>query len=276
MGYQPGPLVLQSAGNVGITTTDYNFAGDVDDQLHELGTTPAGWGYFLDDATLLMGESSDPFPDVDLDAAMQTIHAYSDTAALLGTIGMAQALAVANVQLGQAVGFAPAEAWTDSGAPFVPPVPAEIVGVPYIPPDSLSFRVIGTVSGGAGGGSVVVVPVIPPGGLPATGGSVPVVAPVGITVTTVSLLNLSQYGLPNFRVGDQFQVTALGPIRKRVEVHSVQGGTDLGTGHVGDTDDAGKFVLTGTMDESSAGIWHQDWFVGGALIQSFDYVVVGE
>jgi len=252
MGYQPGPLLLQNAGNVGISTSNYNFAGDVDDQLHELGTIPAGWDPFIADAGLLMAQSSDPFPDVDIGAALQTVHAYSDPATLLGTVGMVQALAVADVQLGGAFSFAPAEAWTDSGAPFVAPVPAETIGVPSVAPGSINVTVSGT-------------PLAPTTGPP--------IGPQS-TVTSVTLLNLSQYGNTNFRLGDQFQVTAIGPIGSQVAAHGVLNGVDLGISTFGTIATDGRLVITGVMDQVSVGVWHEDWYVGGLIVQRFDFVVV--
>jgi len=252
MGYQPGPLLLQSAGNVGIVTTNYNFAGDVSDQLGDLDTLPGSWEPFLQDAGSLLQESSDPFPDVDIGAAMQTVHAYSDPATLLGIGPMVQALAVADVQLGQAIGFAPAEAWTDSGAPFVAPSPAETVGVPVIPPGSINVTVSGT----------------PLPGPPSTP-----VAPQ-ITTSTVTLLNTSSYGNPNFRVGDEFQVTALGPINSQVKVHGTLNGSDLGISSIGNIGTDGKLVIPGVMDVNSVGVWHQDWYVNGTVVAAFDFVVV--
>lgn len=147
MGYQPGPLILQSSGNVGVVTTDYKFADDAHAQLNELDTLPASWGSFLDDAAILLSEPSNPFPGVDVDGAQLVLHAYSDPAALLGSDALLTAYGDAEEALGNAIAFSPLESWTPAAAPFVAPAPAETLGVPVIPPGWLSVAVQGTVPG---------------------------------------------------------------------------------------------------------------------------------
>lgn len=145
MAYQPGPLILQSAGNVGVTPTDYKFADDAHNQLGELDSLPASWASFLQDATILLQEPSDPFPGVDLISPQLALHAYSDPAALLGTDAMLTAFGDAEEALGNAIAYSPAESWTSLPKPFVAPAPAETLGVPNIPPSWLSVAVQGTV-----------------------------------------------------------------------------------------------------------------------------------
>ncbi len=155
MGYQPGPLILQSAGNVGVVKTDYKFADDAHDQLSDLDTLPGSWQPFLDDAAILLSEPSNPFPDVDVDGAQLVLHAYSDPDALLGSSALLTAFADAEEGLGNAIAFSPLESWTPAAAPFVAPAPAEVLGVPVIPPGWLSVAVEGTVP---------TTPLIPPAG----------------------------------------------------------------------------------------------------------------
>lgn len=252
MGYQPGPLLLQAAGNVGIATSDYNFAGDVADQLNELETIPGGWDSFLQDATLLMSEPSNPFPDVDIDGGILAMHAYSDPEALLGTDALVTALGDADLQLGTAIGFAPAESWADSSTPFVAPVPAETIGVPIIPPGAINFQVTGTVGGAAA---------------PSTFDNIPGAA-------SVTLLNTSQYGSSNFRVGDQFQVTAKGAYGQIVYAYATVNGADIGGGPQGSIGFDGQLVKTGTMGEDQVGVWSEQWYVGSVLESTFNFIVV--
>lgn len=145
MGYQPGPLILQSAGNVGVETTDYKFQDDAHAQLSDLDTLPGSWQPFLDDAAILLQEPSDPFPDVDVNTPQLVLHAYSDPAALLGSDAILTAYGDAEEGLGNAIAFSPAESWSSLPAPFVAPAPAEVLGVPAIPPGWLSVAVQGTV-----------------------------------------------------------------------------------------------------------------------------------
>lgn len=296
MAYQPGPLLLQSAANVGVATADYNFAGDVADQLGDLDTLPGAWAPFLADAGILLQESSDPFPDVSIDAAMQTLHAYSDPATFLGIGPMVSALGDADIALGNAIGFAPAEAWTNTGAPFIAPVPTETIGIPVISPNALVFQVTGTVAGAT----------IPAGGTPGTGtfpvvtpqnpttptGSTPVVTPQAPTTAdatapptttgrvfipplrTADILNLSQYGNANFRVGDEFQITATGQPGDQVAVQGTLNGTDIGGSDLGSIGSDGQLVVSGVMDESSVGLWQQRLFIAGTQVATSDHLVV--
>lgn len=273
MPYAPGPLLLQSQDNVGISTTDYKFAADVANQLGELDTIPAGWDSFLEDATLLMAEPADPYPDVDLDAAMQTLNAYSYADSLLGIEGIVKALGAADIALGSAISFAPAEAWQDSGLPFVAPTAVDPIGVPVIPPGDLVFAVTGTVAPPATTTTAPTTGTVqtPPGGV-SGGGGAPTVGPI-INTTTVTLLNTSQYGNPNFRVGDEFQVTVLGAAGQPVYVNGVHDYVSAGSAFEGNIGPDGRLVITGTMDYGSVGYWNEQWYVGGVLIQSFDFNV---
>lgn len=252
MPYLPGPLILQDAANVGITTTDYDFESDVNDQLAELETIPYGWDPFLSDAGDLLAESSDPFPDVDIGAAMNTLHAYSDPEALLGTDSLVFALGTADVGLASAIGYAPAEAWVDTSSSFVAPAPAEVLGVPIIPPGAIRFDVAGTVGSPA------------PAPIPNLPNSY-----VGVNIT-----NLSQYGNSNFRVGDQFQVTATGGPGETVYVYATLNGVDIGGGPQGTIGSDRTFTINGTMGEAQVGIWTEQWWIGNSPVGSFDFIVV--
>lgn len=145
MAYQPGPLRLPSAIDLGIKPTDYKFADDAHAQLSDLDTLPGSWEPFLQDAGILLQESSDPFPDIDIHTPQLVLHAYSDPAALLGADALLTALGDAEEALGNAIAYSPAESWTSPPTPFVAPAPAEKLGVPVIPPEWLSVSVQGTV-----------------------------------------------------------------------------------------------------------------------------------
>lgn len=252
MPYLPGPFVLQSADNVGIVTSHYDFAGDVADQLGELETTPATWDRFLQDAGALLDEPSDPFPDVDLHAAMDQLGAYADPESILGVNPLLDALGAADVSLAAAIGFAPPQAWQNPPAAFVPPAPAEILLVPQIP---------------AGAVNVIVSGAAPSGGLGSGTGS-------QLQGPTVTLTNLTAYGSSTFTLGDQWQVLITGVKGQQVYVAAQKDGVDLGSENMGTIGLDGTLTITGQMDVGTIGVWAEQWFVGINLIQSFSFVVL--
>lgn len=254
MDYTQGPLLLQSGGNVAIVTSDYDFAGYTADQLGDLDTTLAGWDAFLADAGVLLAEPSNPFPDVDIDAAILDVATYADPESLLGIDAMVAALGVADISLGVAIGLAPAEAWQDTSGAFVAPGPVETLGVPVIPADAIDFSVTGTVSSGA-------TTTIPVNALPAT---------------TVTLLNTSQYGNANFRVGDEWQITVHGPVGQTVYAYAVFQGEDIGGGPQGTIGIDGTLTVRGTMIATQAGVWSEQWWVGSVIVETFNFVVVDD
>lgn len=251
MPYEQGPLLLQDAANVGIETSDYNFTGYTDDQLIDVDPILASWDSFFDDATLLLDEPEDPYPDVDLSAASDVLNAYTDPVSLFGMDDILTAMSVAAVSLSGAIGSAPAEAWQDPTVPFVAPAPAQVISVPFIPFSALDVKVAG-----------------------ATGTAPPILQPpVPVIPATVSLTNLTDYGSGNFTVGDQGQISVTGSAGATIYVRAALNGQDLGTSYVGSVGDDGTFTLPFTEGADAVGTWEQIWSVGGRNVVTFDFVV---
>lgn len=253
MGYLPGPLILQSADNVGIEVTDYKLTDYAAGQLGGLDATLGSWDPLLYDAGVLMSEPSDPIAGVDIDGAMNVLNAHSDPESAMGLNAIAFALGTADLAFASAIGFAPAEAWMDSSTPFVAPVPAETLGVPIIPPGFIATSVSGNVVGET-----------PPPTFNDAGG------PISVTLT-----NLTQYGSASFRIGDSFQLVATGSPLAVVSVYATLNGQNIGGGVQGELGFDGKFTIVGTMGDAQVGVWTEDWYVGNSLAGSFSFVVVG-
>lgn len=252
MPYEPGPFILQSQANVGITTTNYDFTDFAISGLADVDTTLAGWDPFFSDATALLDEPSDPWPGIDLTNAIDDLGVYSDPVAMIGVNGMLDALGDADLGLSIAIGFAPSEAWVAPITSFVAPGPAEVIPIPVIPAGALDFSVTGTVS------------------------APPVNTPPAITQAgpSVSLTNTTAYGNPNFTVGDNFTLTATGPFGADVTVAATLNGQNLGGGVQGTIGLNLNWTTSGTMGPGEVGVWTETWYVGGVLAGSFDFVVV--
>ncbi len=91
----------------------------------------------------------------------------------------------------------------------------------------------------------------------------------------VNFLNISQYGNANFRVGDQWQLTASGPPGETVYVYGSFNGKHIGGGPQGTIGADGQLVKVGSMGENQVGVWVQQWYVGAAAAATYNFVVVG-
>lgn len=251
MPYLPGPLTLQDAAHVGIVTNDYNFAGYTEDQLGEVDPMLNGMQAFFDDATLLLDEPEDPYPDLNLNGMHDVLGTYNEPSVILGIADILTSLGIAAVNLSGAVGAAPAEAWQDDPAPFVAPAPAEIISVPEIPLSFLSIQVTGATGTG--------LPTFKP--------------PAPVIASGVILSNLTRLGSGNFWVGDTYQISATGAAGARVVVQSTLNGQDLGSTYVGSIGDDGTFSTTGMEGPDAVGAWQQQWWVGPNNVEAFNFQV---
>lgn len=252
MPYVAGPLTLQDASNVAIPAKSYDFTDDALFQLGSLDVIGAEWDGLFGDMNLAADEPSDPFPDVDLNAVIDLIDVYANSPLGIDFGSVIVALGASDVGLAAAIGAAPVEAWQNSSTQFVAPAPAETIAIPVIPPGAISFSVSGTVSSGGG---------ITPGtpGAPAMG---------------VTLTNTTAYGSPNFTVGDNFIVVAYGSPGSVVSVDATLNGVELGLSTYGAIGTDGTFSLTGQMDPSAIGVWSENWYIDGAPMASFNFVVL--
>jgi len=252
MPYGPGPLILQTQSDLTLPDDNYDFTDYAATNLGDVDSILSSWDSFFLDAGVLLDEPADPWPGIDLNAAQDTLGVYSDTEGLLGVSGMLSALGDADLLLSVAIGFAPPEAWVDPTTAFVPPGAAPTLSIPVIPPGAIDFSVTGTVSTTSA---------------PATGAG-------GGAAPTVALTNTTAYGNPNFTVGDSFIVQITGAAGAEVATDGTLNGSPLPYSVVGNIAADGTFSLTGTMDPSVVGVWTENWYVGGQLIQSFDFVVL--
>lgn len=276
MPYQQGPLSLQDEGNVGFAPTTYDFAGDTADQLSEVEAITNGWDSFLADAGVLLDGPSDPWPDVQLNLAIDALGVYADPPALLGVNAMVDALGVADLGLAGAIGYAPLEAWSDPSAPFVPPAPAEIILVPVIPPGAIDFSVTGTVATPA---QVTVtsnplVSVVDPGNV--VGGGATAGSGTPLQGASAGLVNTSAYGSSNFTVGDGWTLTATGGPGELVYVYNTLNGQDMGGGNVGEIGGDRIFRISGQWRPEDAGVWQKQIFVGYNLEQTLNFIVLDQ
>jgi hypothetical protein len=252
MPYVQGPFVLQEQANVQVHQTNYDLTDYTIQQLEWVDFTIQEWDSFLDDAWLVLSEPSDPFPDVDLNAAMDVLDVYSDPAGLFGVANMITALGIADAGLAASIGFAPAEAWTDPTTPFVPPGPPPVLQIPKIPPGAIDFTVTGTVS------------------TP----SDPNAPPVTPGTTSASLTNTTTFGNPNFKVGDEYTILVTGPPGAIVGLSGFVDGSQLPYSEQGKIGSDGTWTLRGRMEPSGVGVWTETIYVDKNAIGSFAFVVV--
>lgn len=90
----------------------------------------------------------------------------------------------------------------------------------------------------------------------------------------VSFLNISQYSSPNFRVGDEWQLTASGVPGEIVYVYATLNGKPIGGGPQGTIGSDGQLVINGSMVEEQVGVWAEQWYVGSTLAATYNFVVV--
>lgn len=252
MPYLPGPLLLQTADNVGVHVSEYHFLTFAGEQLGDVDGTGDTIDSALRDMAFALSGPEDPFPDVDLHAAMDITQVYAAAPLPPDFLSVVDAVSDADAGLGAAIGFAPAEAWTDPPAPFVSPTAAPAIAIPFIPPN-IDVQVTGSV--------------------PVTGsvssGQAPIASPYSVTLT-----NLTTFNSSIFVVGDQFQVRAVGPLGQLVRVDATLDGQDLGMTVQGVIGSDGTWTLNGTMDPTAIGAWTEQWSIGNSIVADFNFVVV--
>lgn len=252
MPYVPGPFKLQDESNVGTAADSYNFTQDVIDQLSELDTIGGGWDSLLIGLGNVGLEPLDPFPEIDLNAAMDLVNVYSQATLIPEFLDVLSSIGEADQGLANAIAFAPAEAWQDAPAPFVAPLPAQILSIPEIPPDLINFNVTGAVGGGPQG--------------PGPTGTIP--------GATVSLNNITAFGNANFTLGDTIQVIVTGGVGLPVRMQAWLNGVDLGMSDLGVIGGDGTWTFTGQLGPEAVGVWTEDWWVGLGKTASFNFVVL--
>lgn len=253
MPYVAGPFIAQTDCNVHVEQTDYDLLKWMDSEMDWVDATLDKWDCSTADMAVLLDEPSDPWPDIDLKAAIDVLNVYCDPATLFGVSDMITALGIGDASLAAAIGFAPAEAWVNPSTPFVAPPPVEVLQIPKIDPKEINFSITGTVSSQPG--------VTAPPGTPGA--------------TSVALTNTTAFGNPNFTVGDKYVLSATGPVGAEVGITAVWDGNQLPYSDLGTIGSDGTWSLSGQMDPSSTGVWSETIYVAGTEAGTFAFVVVG-
>jgi hypothetical protein len=77
-----------------------------------------------------------------------------------------------------------------------------------------------------------------------------------------------------FQPGDSWTITISGAAPSTpVTAYGVHPDGSTGTNTMGSTDTTGKFTLSGTFSSSDLGTWDETWYVGGASVGEFKFVV---
>jgi hypothetical protein len=95
---------------------------------------------------------------------------------------------------------------------------------------------------------------------------------------TVTFVNTGSFhgGMSNLYVGDTYRLTITGgPPNQPVTVNEVRDGNVINGVPVGTSDANGGFVLNGTVGYTDAGVWSEQWFVGGiAATPTLSFTVI--
>jgi hypothetical protein len=245
MPYAPGPLSLFNAADLGTQAVDYDFTGFTTQAMGDLDSLGADIDDQLATIENFAGEPSDPLAGTDFVNVLTTIAVGISGAKLPDFGAIDDALSIGDGLLNTATGFAPAQAWQDPGGSFQIPDAATSLPAPQISPGAFS---------------------------PTT--SVPVGTTPPQATRAVALYNTTRIGQPNFVVGDQFQLSAVGKPGEAVEVDPVFNGDDLGRTLYGQIGADSTFTLTGTQGPETIGVWKEDWYIGGNFIATFNFVVL--
>jgi hypothetical protein len=241
---QPGPFLQGKQADVAITPGVYDFTDDALVLSGEILAFYHDWDAFMVDLPNLAAGPVDPTMGIHDAVLLPEIANETQLATLpeLDTVvtEMSSAFSLLNI----AIGFAPAAAWTNPSTPFVPPDPSATILVPTIPLTNFNPSITGVIGGPPGPGSA-----------------------------TVALSNLTRVGSLSFTVGDTFLVNVKGPPNQPVAVDGILNGAPFARNTVGTTDAAGNFALSGTEGPAAVGSWIENWYVGGVLVQTFNFIV---
>lgn len=247
MPYQRGPFARFDPQALAPALANYQFGAFIDDQYLTIDSVITDIDVAMITAVTIADLVDDAVLGIDLDGAAAEIVRQAFIPILDDEPGLVAALANAGGLLDTATAAAPAEAWTDPPTAFVPPIGAPVLTTPTIPSSAFS-------PGGAGGT-----------GTPAPGS--------GTTGRSLVLTNLTVYGSPNFRVSDQWLIQARGNPGEAITVHAYVDGADIGSETIGTIQSGGTFETTGSFGTSDAGVWKEDWSIGGQLVTTFNFLV---
>lgn len=244
MGLAPGPFFPATVDATGATPGVYDFTADALAVQGQIQAITDSWGPSIGDMINLSQEAVDVDLVVDLDAVLADLVTGSAQIPLSEMSTVANDWTTADGALGAALSFAPAQAWSDPPSAYVPPDNVLTLSVPQINPNAFVTAPNTTVGANSGG-----------------------VEPF------VGLYNLTRVGALNFVSGDQTEVVILGALGADVTVLSTLNGESLPAADFGPIDSTGQMFILATQGPASVGVWSQQWFVGGVLLGSFNFIV---
>lgn len=240
----PGPFRLQNEDQLGFEPVGYDFTDDAVTAFSAVDDFEALVDPILVDWGLLTADPLDPTPGIDLGVLLGNAGTQADLATLPSIDDVTASLSIGDSQLAAAVAFAPAAAWTDPVQPYVPPDASLQLTAPEIPPGSYNPSSTGIV--GTSGVS---------------------------TIYRVQIFNRTAVGSSNFTVGDTVEVAAFGNPGDDVTVYAQLNGQDLPPNTIGYIDASGELDWTATTPPEAVGGWHEDWWIGGNYVLTYNFIV---
>lgn len=240
----PGPFTSGSTANINVESQGYDFTDDAVQLQADLAAIGADWDPVIQWLEAAATDTGDVALGIDLAGLLSVTDETGRATRPTLSSTITGSYSAADAALNAAIAFAPAQAWTDPGAPYVPPDDQLTLVAPTLPPGTFQQAPIVNVGGYSGG------------------------APVAVTLT-----NVTRYGSSNFVVGDQFSVVVTGTPGDDVTAQANFNGQDLGVSDWGPINSAGQLFINGTMGPSNVGAWSQQWYVAGRLQASFNFVV---
>lgn len=237
-----GPFTLQPDSAVAVTSGVWDFTPDAAALVLDVAAITDTWADFF-----TVVDSFDIADELDTydDAAVTLAISYLDAWADFPNLDYAETMySNADSLLGVALAFAPDAAWVDPPAPYVPPGSVLNLTAPTVPVNAFSVTTTGTV-----------------------GDQSPLTAP------GMQLWNFTRVGYANFFEGDTFELVFLGNPGQTVSVGGTFNGATLTVTDMGTIDETGKLGLQGVMGPDVVGAWHEDWYLDGVLLKSFDFIV---
>lgn len=244
MPLEPGPFLQLSPADVAVTPGVYDFTADAEQLQGELNAIGVPWDALILDMVAFSDEPWDVDLGIDLAGMLNLADVYGASMPPSTLDDAVSGWFTAQDMLTAATAFAPAQAWTDPGAPFTPPDSALTLAAPTVNPNAFVASANFSVGAGALTGD-----------------------------RQVSLFNTTRVGAVNFVEGDMFQLLVIGHQGDDVQAAGTLNGEDLGTTDYGQIDSTGQMIITGTMGPDVVGVWSQQWYVAGVLLGNFNFVV---
>lgn len=244
MPQQRGPFILQPDSLLIVAPGKYDFTSQAQDLGGELDDAIAALDSFDAVASNHAAEPIENLIALDFDGIAAELEVQQAAVSLPYLDDLDAGFAEAAGQLNGAIAFAPTQAWTDPGGAYVPPDSVLTLKVPTVDPET--FKPAQNFQVGQ-----------------YTGGQNPAIA----------LFNSTRIGSVNFFVGDVYDVVGLGKLGDVVSVRATLNGSLLPDVTFDPMDSSGQFFLHGTMAPEQVGAWHQDWYIDGQLLGSFNFLV---